>query len=174
MRLEDHEVDAALTSLKAQGLLRYVHPSHGRSVTRYRQVADESWGLSPAAAALVAVLMLRGPADGRRAEVADRNGCTSSSTPRQWKPSCVNCRPSARCSYWSVSPARRRRGGSSCWPKRPSPRSLLSLRLQRWAGMAHRVAQLEACVVRLEPPWLTCCPRPLRTSLRTPDEPLMA
>lgn len=61
MRLEDHEVDAALTSLKAEGLLRYVHPSHGRSVTRYRQVADESWGLSPAAAALIAVLMLRGP-----------------------------------------------------------------------------------------------------------------
>jgi len=61
MRLDDHEVDGALTSLKSQGLLRYVHPSHGRSVTRYRQVADEVWGLSPAAAALIAVLMLRGP-----------------------------------------------------------------------------------------------------------------
>jgi hypothetical protein len=61
MRLDDHDVEAALSSLKSQGLLRYVHPSHGRSVTRYRQVADESWGLEPAAAAVVGVLLLRGP-----------------------------------------------------------------------------------------------------------------
>lgn len=61
MKLDDHEVDAALTSLKGQGLLRFVHPSHGRSVTRYRQVADESWALEPDAAAVVAVLLLRGP-----------------------------------------------------------------------------------------------------------------
>jgi uncharacterized protein YceH (UPF0502 family) len=61
MRLDEHEVEAALTSLKAQGLLRFVHPAHGRSVTRYRQVADESWSLEPAAASVVAVLLLRGP-----------------------------------------------------------------------------------------------------------------
>ena len=61
MRLADHEVEGALASLKAQGLLRYVHPSHGRSVTRYRQVADEAWGLAPKAAALLAVLLVRGP-----------------------------------------------------------------------------------------------------------------
>lgn len=61
MRLDDHEVDAALTSLKVQGLLRFVHPTHGRSVTRYRQVADEHWGLDPAAGAVLAVLLLRGP-----------------------------------------------------------------------------------------------------------------
>ena len=61
MRLDDHEVEAALTSLKGQTLLRFVHPSHGRSVTRYRQVAVESWGLEPDAAAVVAVLLLRGP-----------------------------------------------------------------------------------------------------------------
>jgi uncharacterized protein YceH (UPF0502 family) len=61
MRLADHEVEATLAGLKSQGLLRYVHPSHGRSVTRYRQVADESWGLSAAASALVGVLLLRGP-----------------------------------------------------------------------------------------------------------------
>lgn len=61
MHLDDHEVGAVLSALKSQGLLRYVHPSHGRSVTRYRQIADEAWGLEPAEAAVIAVLMLRGP-----------------------------------------------------------------------------------------------------------------
>lgn len=61
MHVTDHEVEATLAALKAAGLLRFVHPAHGRSVTRYRQVADESWGLAPEAAAVVAVLLLRGP-----------------------------------------------------------------------------------------------------------------
>jgi len=61
MALEVHDVDAAITSMKAGGLLRIVHPSHGRSVTRYRQVADEAHGWTPAQAALMAVLLLRGP-----------------------------------------------------------------------------------------------------------------
>ncbi len=61
MQLDDHEVESSIVSLKAAGLVRMVHPSHGRSVTRYRQVADESWGLEPDAAAVVAVLLLRGP-----------------------------------------------------------------------------------------------------------------
>ncbi|MFZ4720451.1 MAG: YceH family protein [Ilumatobacteraceae bacterium] len=61
MHLEDHDVDAALVSLKAQGLLRFVHPTSGRGVTKYRQVATESWALEPDAAAVVAVLLLRGP-----------------------------------------------------------------------------------------------------------------
>ncbi len=61
MHLDDHEVEAVLSALKSQGLLRYVHPSHGRSVTRFRQIADESWGLEPPAAAVIAVLLLRGP-----------------------------------------------------------------------------------------------------------------
>jgi uncharacterized protein YceH (UPF0502 family) len=61
MHLADHEVESTLTSLKSQGLLRFVHPSHGRSVTRYRQVADESWGLDAGAASVLGVLLLRGP-----------------------------------------------------------------------------------------------------------------
>ena len=61
MHLIDHDVEVALASLKAQGLLRYVHPAHGRSVTRYRQVADEAWGLDAPASALIGVLLLRGP-----------------------------------------------------------------------------------------------------------------
>jgi uncharacterized protein len=54
-------VETALSSLKDAGLLRFVHPSHGRSVTRYRQVIDERLGLSSSALALLTVLLLRGP-----------------------------------------------------------------------------------------------------------------
>jgi len=61
MALDDFEVDAALTSMKTQGLLRIVHPSHGRSVTRYRQVAVEKFALDEPAAAIMAVLLVRGP-----------------------------------------------------------------------------------------------------------------
>lgn len=61
MQLTDHDVETAIGSLKTQGLARLVHPSHGRSVTRYRQVADETWEVEPDAAALLSVLLLRGP-----------------------------------------------------------------------------------------------------------------
>ena len=61
MALDEFEVDASITSMKAQGLVRIVHPSHGRSVTRYRQVADEKFELEPDAAAVMAVLLIRGP-----------------------------------------------------------------------------------------------------------------
>ena len=61
MHLDDFEVDASITSMKSQGLVRIVHPSHGRSVTRYRQVADEKFELEPPAAAIMAVLLVRGP-----------------------------------------------------------------------------------------------------------------
>jgi uncharacterized protein YceH (UPF0502 family) len=54
-------VEVALSSLKDAGLLRYVHPSHGRSVTRYRQVIDERLALGSRSLALLAVLLLRGP-----------------------------------------------------------------------------------------------------------------
>lgn len=61
MALDDFEVDASITAMKTLGLLRIVHPSHGRSVTRYRQVAAEKYELDDAAAAVVAVLLVRGP-----------------------------------------------------------------------------------------------------------------
>ena len=61
MHLDEFEVDASITSMKTQGLVRIVHPSHGRSVTRYRQVADEKFELGRAAAAIIAVLLVRGP-----------------------------------------------------------------------------------------------------------------
>ena len=61
MSLDEHEVDAAITSMKTQGIVRIVHPSHGRSVTRFRQVADEKYELDDAQSAIVAVLLVRGP-----------------------------------------------------------------------------------------------------------------
>ncbi len=61
MQLDEHEVDAALVSLKSQGLLRFVHPTSGRGVTKFRQIASEAWGLDRDAAAVVAALLLRGP-----------------------------------------------------------------------------------------------------------------
>lgn len=60
MTLDDLQVQSALDSLKASGLLRFVHPSHGRSVTRFRHVADEVWQLTSVEVSLVAVLLLRG------------------------------------------------------------------------------------------------------------------
>jgi len=61
MTIDPHDVEAAITTMKANGLARLVHPSHGRSVTRYRQVADEHFRWMPEQAAVIAVLLLRGP-----------------------------------------------------------------------------------------------------------------
>jgi uncharacterized protein YceH (UPF0502 family) len=61
MHLAEHEVQAALTSLKAAGLARMVHPTQGRSVTRYRQVFDELNQLNQSTCSVLAVMLLRGP-----------------------------------------------------------------------------------------------------------------
>lgn len=61
MALTADDATAAITSLKAQGLARVVHPTHGRGVTKYRQVLDESLQLERPETALLAVLLLRGP-----------------------------------------------------------------------------------------------------------------
>jgi uncharacterized protein YceH (UPF0502 family) len=58
---DDRTVDDALASLKTAGIVRFVHPSHGRSVIRYRQVLEERLGLDSTELALVGVLLLRGP-----------------------------------------------------------------------------------------------------------------
>jgi uncharacterized protein YceH (UPF0502 family) len=57
----ESEVQQALDSLKAKGLVRFVLPSHGRSVVRYRHVLDERLALDARQLSLVAVLLLRGP-----------------------------------------------------------------------------------------------------------------
>lgn len=61
MAMYDGAAERALTELKELRMVRYVLPSHGKSVTRYRQVLDETHGLDPSRLALLAVLLLRGP-----------------------------------------------------------------------------------------------------------------
>ncbi len=58
---DEHSAEAAVTSVKTKGLVRFVHPSHGRSALRYSHTLDEAWGLDTRPLALLAVLMLRGP-----------------------------------------------------------------------------------------------------------------
>ena len=58
---DETTVDAALHQLKDQKLVRFVLPSHGRSVVRYRHVLDEALGLDAGQCAILAVLLLRGP-----------------------------------------------------------------------------------------------------------------
>jgi uncharacterized protein len=58
---DETTVLAALDELKDRKLVRYVLPSHGRSVVRYRQVLDETLALDARQCAVLAVLLLRGP-----------------------------------------------------------------------------------------------------------------
>jgi uncharacterized protein YceH (UPF0502 family) len=58
---DERSVEAAVTSVKTRGLVRFVHPSHGRSALRYSHTLDEALGLDTRPLALLAVLMLRGP-----------------------------------------------------------------------------------------------------------------
>jgi uncharacterized protein YceH (UPF0502 family) len=58
---DESTVHSALDELKDLRLVRFVLPSHGRSVIRYRQVLDETLALDARQCALLAVLMLRGP-----------------------------------------------------------------------------------------------------------------
>jgi uncharacterized protein YceH (UPF0502 family) len=58
---DEMAVEMALSSLKEAGLLRFVHPSQGRSATRYRQVLDERFGLDSRSLSVLTVLVLRGP-----------------------------------------------------------------------------------------------------------------
>ena len=57
----EHVVEVAVTALRDAGLVGFMYPSHGRTVTRYRHVLSERLGLDERELALVAVLLLRGP-----------------------------------------------------------------------------------------------------------------
>jgi uncharacterized protein YceH (UPF0502 family) len=61
MTLDEADVQRALDELKECRLVRFVLPSHGKSVTRFRHVLHEAFGLDRARVALLAVLLLRGP-----------------------------------------------------------------------------------------------------------------
>lgn len=60
LHLSDHEVTAALTSLRSAGLTRVLHPSHGARQPKYRQVLDEVLTLDGAERAVLTLLLLRG------------------------------------------------------------------------------------------------------------------
>lgn len=61
MNLSEQAVRMALDELKALRLVRFVMPSHGKSVVRYRHVFDEVYGLDTSQMAVLSVLLLRGP-----------------------------------------------------------------------------------------------------------------
>lgn len=57
---DDATIEATLEALRQRGLCRVVHSVHNRAV-KYRHVVGESWGLTNAELAVLAVLALRGP-----------------------------------------------------------------------------------------------------------------
>lgn len=57
---DQRTVDATVADLKAAGLLRFVHGTSGRNITRYRHIVDERLELDAAQTAIVGLLMLRG------------------------------------------------------------------------------------------------------------------
>jgi uncharacterized protein YceH (UPF0502 family) len=57
----EEQVVGALDELKERRLVRFVLPSHGRSVVRYRHVLDEVFGVDAPQLAILAMLLLRGP-----------------------------------------------------------------------------------------------------------------
>jgi uncharacterized protein len=61
MHLGTGEVEVAIAALKDEKYARIVHPTHGRGVTKYRQVADEALGLESDERAVTCLLLLRGP-----------------------------------------------------------------------------------------------------------------
>jgi uncharacterized protein YceH (UPF0502 family) len=54
-------VQGTLDQLKDDGLVRFVHPSHGERTTKFRQVIDERLAQLPTEAAVLCVLFVRGP-----------------------------------------------------------------------------------------------------------------
>jgi uncharacterized protein YceH (UPF0502 family) len=58
---QERLVENTVLGLKDKNLARVVHPSHGRSATRYRQVLHEALYLEQPELAVLGVLMLRGP-----------------------------------------------------------------------------------------------------------------
>lgn len=55
------DVQRTLDRLKDEGLVRFVHPSHGERTTKFRQVIDEKLALLPTEAAVLSILFVRGP-----------------------------------------------------------------------------------------------------------------
>lgn len=61
VEFDERTVHDAVASLKTAGLVSFVYPSHGRSVTRYQQLLGEHLAITEQQVALLGVLLLRGP-----------------------------------------------------------------------------------------------------------------
>ena len=139
------EVQRTLDGLKARGLVRFVHPSHGRSVTRYRQVLDEAASLDGDELAVLAVLLLRGPntlnevrtRTERYSDVGDVEGALRRLAER----GLVEQRPGAREARWVDRLTPWRADLPVAEPAAPRTRSD--------PGLAERVSALEAEVAEL-------------------------
>ena len=126
LSLGELEVQAGLDRLRAQGLTRVVHPSHGARTPKHRQVLDEVLGLDAGGARRRHPPPPAGRPDARRAPVAvgspprlrlARPGATPRST--CWR--CATTRSSRSC---PASRVRRRLGGSTASARRtggPTP-----------------------------------------------------
>jgi uncharacterized protein YceH (UPF0502 family) len=81
VNLGEETVLSAVTSAKTKSLVRFVHPSHGRSALRYAHTLADALDVSQRQLALLAVMILRGPQTlgelrirtGRMAEFSDLN-----------------------------------------------------------------------------------------------------
>ncbi len=58
---DDLTIQRCVDRLKTLGFVRFVHPSHGERVTRFRHVVDERLVIDRGSLALLGVLALRGP-----------------------------------------------------------------------------------------------------------------
>src|ERR1700722_14308114 len=59
VNLGEEAVQSAVTSAKTKSLVRFVHPSHGRSALRYAHTLADALDVSQRQLALLAVMMLR-------------------------------------------------------------------------------------------------------------------
>jgi uncharacterized protein len=153
MHLDDHDIESVITSLKASGLVRMVHPAHGRSVTRYRQIADEKWQLETADAALIAVLLLRGPQTAAELRSrTDRQHPFGSLDEVQDALDALEERQLVRLLDRQAGQKEQRWQQLLADEAEPAlnGRSIVAVASPAEAGMADRVAQLEARVERLE------------------------
>jgi len=149
MNLEDHDVESTLTALKSAGMLRFVHPAHGRSVTRYRQVADESWGLAPDAAAVIAVLLLRGPQT--VAELRTRTERQHRfATPEAVEEVLRELAVAGHVQLLERHPGQKEARWRQLFAEEAEPSVAAASSSSVSGGMADRLAQLEARVARLE------------------------
>ena len=150
------EVQRTLDGLKARGLLRFVHPAHGRSVTRYRHVLDEAESLDGDEVAVLAVLLLRGPQTVNevrtRTERYSDIGDVEAALARLAERDLAERRPGAREPRWVdlLTPWRAAPttdfGGSSAVVAPQPPKSGLD---ERVTALESEVAELRAVVDRL-------------------------